>query len=157
MLPSAASDDLLQAYRTLAEGWARGYPRASIQLDSELESLDANTAVWLLGRQNRFTESFLNTLGKDQLQRAAARWTLAGEEVSPQDQSLVLTQRGKNGQPRGLVTVAKSSAVAGLARKLPHYGKYSYLVFEGEALDNRRKGQWEISESPLRLDLPGAE
>ncbi|MDH5257481.1 MAG: M20/M25/M40 family metallo-hydrolase, partial [Gammaproteobacteria bacterium] len=41
----------------------------------------------------------------------------------------------------------------GLGRKLPHYGKYSYLGFEGEAPDNFAKGQWPIINSPLSAQL----
>ena len=35
----------------------------------------------------------------------------------------------------------------GVTRKLPHYGKYSYLLFHGER--NVAKGIWEAEESPL--------
>jgi hypothetical protein len=49
------------------------------------------------------------------------------------------------------------AAAPGLARKLPHYGKYSYLGFEGEAPENVIKGQWPTTDSPLVVDLrPGA-
>jgi len=34
-----------------------------------------------------------------------------------------------------------------VARKVPHYGKYSYLIFEG--VDNRVKGVWPVRSSPL--------
>jgi hypothetical protein len=50
------------------------------------------------------------------------------------------------------------SALPGLGRKLPHYGKYSYLGFEGEEPVNVLKGQWTATDSPLRVDLrPDAE
>ena len=46
----------------------------------------------------------------------------------------------------------------GLGRKLPHYGKYSYLGFEGDEPVNVLKGQWTATDSPLRVDLrPNAE
>jgi hypothetical protein len=32
-------------------------------------------------------------------------------------------------------------------RKIPHYGKYSYLVFKDAR--NRAKGVWPVSASPL--------
>jgi hypothetical protein len=40
-----------------------------------------------------------------------------------------------------------------MGRKLPHYGKYSYLAFEGDEPTNVVKGQWSSSESPLVVDL----
>ncbi len=55
----------------------------------------------------------------------------------------------------GWLTVdpALLAALPGLGRKLPHYGKYSYLGFEGAEPTNKVKGQWAASDSPLRVDL----
>jgi len=38
-----------------------------------------------------------------------------------------------------------------IGRKLPHYGKYGYLVFEGS--QNIYKGEWEVTTSPLIKNL----
>jgi hypothetical protein len=39
------------------------------------------------------------------------------------------------------------SAAAAVGKKIPHYGKYSYLVFtDGE---NKNKGTWEPADSPV--------
>jgi hypothetical protein len=38
-----------------------------------------------------------------------------------------------------------------MGRKIPHYGKYSYLVFDGAR--NVSKGIWSTSESPMRVAL----
>ncbi len=38
-----------------------------------------------------------------------------------------------------------------VGRKLPHYSKYSYLLFEGA--DNVDRGLWPIPNSPLRMEL----
>ena len=38
-----------------------------------------------------------------------------------------------------------------IGQLVPHYGKYSYLVFKGAR--NVAKGQWEITESPLKVEL----
>lgn len=45
-----------------------------------------------------------------------------------------------------------ADALAPIARKLPHYGKYSYLAFT--AGQNIGKGQWRVTDSPLAIDLP---
>jgi hypothetical protein len=39
-----------------------------------------------------------------------------------------------------------------VARKIPHYGKYSYLVFRGDR--NREKGVWPVVSSPLIVQWP---
>ena len=40
-----------------------------------------------------------------------------------------------------------------LARKLPHYGRYSYLIFTGPRAENVLKGQWPVLDSPLERAL----
>jgi len=41
-----------------------------------------------------------------------------------------------------------------IARKIPHYGRYSYLVFEDDV--NQIKGEWPVVASPLVYTWPGA-
>ena len=53
----------------------------------------------------------------------------------------------------GWVGAHSAAALPGLARKLPHYGKYSYLAFTGTAPDIRIKGQWPVTRSPLARPL----
>jgi hypothetical protein len=43
--------------------------------------------------------------------------------------------------------------VAAIARKIPHYSKYSYLVFAGTK--NEAKGVWSAGVSPLTVSLAG--
>ena len=45
------------------------------------------------------------------------------------------------------------AAFPGLARKLPHYGSYSYLAFSGNAPTNMLKGQWGVVDSPLYMQV----
>ena len=44
-----------------------------------------------------------------------------------------------------------TEAVLPVIRKVPHYGRYSYLVFSNGR--NRVKGTWEADQSPLIIDL----
>ena len=53
----------------------------------------------------------------------------------------------------GWIGAVLEESLPGLARKLPHYGKYGWLVFSGEAPDNIRKGQWPVRSSPLSVAL----
>jgi hypothetical protein len=52
-----------------------------------------------------------------------------------------------------LIALPHDRPVCGLARKLPHYGKYSWLVFNGDAPDNEAKGEWLTCQSPLVHDF----
>ena len=46
---------------------------------------------------------------------------------------------------------SKAAFVAAIARKVPHYSKYGYLVFEGDR--NVEKGSWETGASPLVVEI----
>ena len=50
-----------------------------------------------------------------------------------------------------------AQAFPGLARKLPHYHKYSYLGFKGEEPVNILKGRWPVINSPLTVFVPIAK
>jgi aminopeptidase N len=54
-----------------------------------------------------------------------------------------------------VVLPAGPEVVESLGRKIPHYGRYSTLLFSGE--DNVDKGTWKVMSSPLRVDLAGGE
>jgi len=47
------------------------------------------------------------------------------------------------------IALDKKEAIPGFVRKLPHYGKYSYLAFDGDEPTNIAKGQWPVLDSPL--------
>ena len=44
------------------------------------------------------------------------------------------------GRPLGLIATATPAALPGLARKLPHYGKYGYLAFTGNEPEQPPQG-----------------
>jgi len=78
-----------------------------------------------------------------------------GERMALAGHTLVLTARHPQNVEKaiGYLAVDPVAAFPGLGRKLPHYGKYSYLGFEGAEPVNMLKGQWQQTDSPLRLDV----
>ena len=50
-----------------------------------------------------------------------------------------------------LLLPGDAPSLPAVGRKVPHYGKYGWLVFEGET--NAGKGEWPTGESPLRKRL----
>ena len=44
-------------------------------------------------------------------------------------------------------------AAPGFARKIVHYRKYSYALFEGERPTNANKGQWPLPDSVLSISM----
>lgn len=149
LVPADAPAPLRDAYRQLAEAWQRGQPDWSIALDSDVESLPADHAIWLLGWSNRWLP-LLAAIGAEQgafsLDPAERRVELLGTDQSGQ---IPVISTLRDTQPVGWIGADSAEAVAGLARKLPHYGKYGYLLFEGSAPTNVAKGQWPAGESSL--------
>jgi len=89
-------------------------------------------------------------LGDQVVQRDVARQALGDQVIQGDEVSLALV-REQAGRPLGLIATGTAAALPGLARKLPHYGKYSYLAFTGPEPVNRLKGQWPAGESALQV------
>jgi len=86
---------------------------------------------------------------------SAASVALAGDELSKNDHSIVVVARAA-GDPTAAVTwvtAAPTEAIPGLARKLPHYTRYSFLGFRGTEPENMAKGMWQPLSSPLVRNL----
>lgn len=155
ILPAQAPDDLRRAYQELARSWQRGQAQWRLIEDAELEELPSGP-VWLMGWENRFLPAF-------SADSPDFRIAIEQREVSLNDQnyqglSPVLTRdlrasdhsaSDSRTQPVGWLAAAEVAAVAGLARKLPHYGKYGVLLFSGNEPKNVVKDQWSAHASPL--------
>ena len=157
VLPADASPALRDGYRALADAWRQGHPDWQITSDAQIEALPEDLPVWLFGWENRLLADFdaasdAFTLDPETRQLTLAVPGGADREQQPADgnqqQSVALTAR-RGDQPLGWVATTVPGALPGLARKLPHYGKYGYLTFSGSAPDNRLKGQWPANDSAL--------
>jgi hypothetical protein len=153
VLPASASDEEKAAWRQLATDWARpDEPR--IVLDSELSALP-DTPAWVLGWDNIFGSEIAGRLTDQGVLVNAASVALAGDELPKNDHSLVVVARA-TGDPTAAVswvTAAPTEAIPGLARKLPHYTRYSFLGFRGAEPENMAKGMWQPLSSPLVRNL----
>ena len=148
VLAAAEPADLAAGYRQLAQAWLGQAPGWALVLDQDLDRLPEDRPVWLLGWSNRFLpELVAREPGIDTEHR---RLTLGDEVIQGDDASLALV-REQAGRPMGLIATSMAAAIPGLARKLPHYGKYSYLAFSGPEPTNRLKGQWPGGESAFQV------
>ncbi len=158
VLPSKAKTGEQEAWRRLVEGWKSESHAPEIRTDTEVRDLPKDQAVWLLGRTNALAAAVFAsgpdyTLDADTL-------TVDGESMPLAGHSAVIVRRHPTDADKavGWIFADRLAALPGLGRKLPHYGKYSYLGFEGEEPVNVLKGQWTATDSPLRVDLrPNAE
>jgi hypothetical protein len=156
VLPRRAPAALRQAYEQLAEKWSRGKREIQVRWDDTREALPDSGAIWLFGTENRFTAEMIHSLPGRPLDLQRGLLSLGGRSYPLEQYSFALAGT-LNDQPSGLLALSSAEVVAGLARKLPHYGKYSYLLFEGSAPTNRLKGRWEVSKSALTINLTDSE
>jgi hypothetical protein len=154
VLPSKAEKGILQAYQELAHQWSNDYDQSEIRLDSELKQLPEDRPVWLLGRNNRFHPRFLSELSDLPISLEPDNIYLEQARYSTEEHSFVLSKHNlKIDQTMAWVVGHSSASIARLVKKLPHYGKYSYLVFKGNDAQNKLKGEWPITQSPLHFDF----
>lgn len=156
VLPSAAPTPLREAYAALAKSWQQGGAKTvEARWDDALDELPDDRVIWLLGWENRFRPVVHDALAGYEFQSTADSVTLAGTTLTRTAHSAVVVARHPADPEKALAWAASDSVAAlpGLARKLPHYGKYSYLGFSGDAPDNTLKGQWPVIASPLSVTL----
>jgi hypothetical protein len=148
LLPEQAAPELLEGYRGLAEAWVEGHPGWQVTTDAEVRRLPKDGAIWVLGWENRFAPEFAREARGFELAPQAGKLRLGEGAYGRSDASPVLT-RVIDGQPWGWLAASQPQALPGLARKLPHYGKYGYLMFSGSEPQNILKGQWPAGDSAL--------
>ncbi len=149
------SGEEASAYRDLLEGWRTDDHAIEMVSDAQVKTLPADRAVWILGRTNRFAASLLAFDPRVDAAGPIDAVTLGEDRVPVADHSLVVIRRHPANPEKaiGWIAVEPSGAFPGVARKLPHYGKYSYVAFEGDEPSNTVKGQWEAVDSPLVVEF----
>jgi hypothetical protein len=153
VLPSKASAAEQEAWRALVLGWKSDSHAPEVRTDAEVGELPKDRAVWLLGRTNvlagrHFASGTDCTLDEQKLTVDRESMPLAGHV------GVIVRRHPANLEKAvGWIFADSLAALPGLGRKLPHYGKYSYLGFEGDEPTNVLKGQWTATDSPLRVDL----
>ncbi len=148
VLPRKASENLLTQYLLIAQAWQKQPSRQTrIIWDDELERLPDNGAVWIFGEENRFRGEFQSALLQSGVMLSEGGVWLA-KEYERSRHALVLTAH--IGQTAvGWLAVPDPAMLPILARKLPHYAKFSYAAFSGPESTNVIKGMWPVARSPL--------
>lgn len=152
LLPSAAAPELLAGYRAMAETWMKDKPQAlEIRSDAEVPALPSDRTVWIVGWENRHLGALAAGLSRYGGALDGSRLGAGGSELPRAGTSgaVVVRHPANPALVAAWVGADRAAAVPGLARKLPHYHKYSYLGFSGDEPTNVLKGRWPVVDSPM--------
>jgi hypothetical protein len=145
VLPAGEPADRNAGYAALADALSGG------QTIDDTAQLPAGKSAWLLGWNNAHLDTFARSVAAD-----GAVFTATGIEIDSdafgRDAACVVSAaRAANDatQSIGFIGCDNTNAFAGLARKIPHYGKYGFLAFTGDEPINVRKNEWPVRNSPM--------
>ncbi len=155
ILPSKSP--FLDEYNELAGTWKQTQEAQgkSLQIvtDDKLDKIPDSKSAWIIGFENKFAGLF--NVQKDYPAAFDSAQIISIDQLAGNG-SLVfaIANPENNAKTIGFVGTNVKQAISGLARLLPHYGKYSYLGFKGERPDNVLKGNFPALHSPLFYSIP---
>jgi aminopeptidase N len=137
----------------LAKAWSQD--GVETVMDSQLDALPSDRAVWVFGADNKFAPVVAEALKAHEASLDAAGLRVASAKYDAQGRSLVVSVRHPSNPNSAVIYVSASSEAAAnaLARKLPHYGRYSWSVFAGDEATNEATGEWPVGDTPLAVNL----
>ncbi|MBC8287896.1 MAG: hypothetical protein H8E42_10535 [Nitrospinae bacterium] len=109
-------------------------------------------SIWVFGQKHPLRKSFITQLKKSGVVVGENGIKIHDKSFPWENHSFVFTLH-RTDQKKGTMTwvvASNAKSIPGLIRKLPHYGKYGYLVFEGTAPENRDKGIWPSNPVGMR-------
>jgi hypothetical protein len=152
ILPSKADELKQEYYKSLADTWSSDSTKIiKVVSDNDISELPSDKSIWVFGTENLFANYVREALNDYDAELTGDSVRFANTSFQNNKTSFIITLRHPQNPVSVIVllSIDNKDAVQGLARKLPHYGKYSYLVFEGTEPTNIAKGEWEAVNSPL--------
>lgn len=150
VLPSASK--ILPEWEKLANFWKESQneqkKNIAIIYDKDFDNIPSDYAVWVVGKENKFydKEKLNNNLSLLSDKESINKIMNMMESKS----AVAVVQNPTNkGKAIAYFTAESVESIAALGRKLPHYGKYSYLGFEGNDAENKLKGVFDVKNNPF--------
>jgi hypothetical protein len=145
VIGSGVDPAMRDALHSVAEDWAKNQDMVIVDESLEL-TIHGGRSVFVLGEgplADRFFADAASALGTAPLEL----------REGSEGKSLVAVFRDPSDpeRARAVVTPATAELASAIGRKIPHYSRYSWLVFDGE--QNVGKGNWTVLTSPLRRTL----
>ncbi len=153
VLPSNAPAEIKSEYKKLAENWGKRSLALEVKWDNQIKQLPTDRAIWLFGQTNRLLKRIEESTREELFSNQTGQFVLNKRPFSKSGHSIAvaLPSPANPKQTIGWFAADASAAIPLLGRKLPHYKKYSYLVFEGAEASNRYKGKWPLEGSALHF------
>jgi len=151
--PTGGEGSSQESYKKLAESLAD--KKVSVKADTEVTEMElSQKSLFVLGglTENKLTKMFVENLSKD---FSLEDRSFGANKVTYKDKgnALLVTSKNVKNMKKGVVLFMglSSDAIKSVGFKIPHYGKYSYLVFaDGKNVD---KGTFAVTDSPLHRSL----
>ncbi len=119
--------------------------------DTMVERLPEDGGIIISGWNNRFLEKFLISIDKD-IKISQGYVSINGKRFSMDESIFVLSSR-MGGNPVLFLGATDLKRLEEVLKKIPHYHKYSYLVFDHNG-KNILKGRWSMDGSPMTVFIP---
>lgn len=153
VFPTGGERSSQEAYKKLAESLSD--KKISVKADTEVTETElAQKSLFILGglSENKLTKMFTGNLPGNFLLEEGS---FEANKVTYKDKgnALLVTSKNVKNMKKGVALFVglSSDAIKSVGFKIPHYGKYSYLVFaSGKNVD---KGTFAVTDSPLRRPL----
>jgi len=146
------NDPKYYEYEILAKQWQTNFRKegktADILYDKDLLTKVDYPVVWIFGYNNKFAvynqfaDKYLSTLDTATLRKF-------NEAKKNKELVFVYPNPDNLSQTYAFVGLHNFESTASITSKLPHYGKYSFLAFEGKNATNILKGTYEVIDSPM--------
>ncbi|MCF6342229.1 MAG: M20/M25/M40 family metallo-hydrolase, partial [Bacteroidales bacterium] len=152
VLPAKADEEKKQLYMEFVQQWqAADNDNFEVAFDNEINSLPTDKTNWVLGFENKYANTVKASLKYYASSFEGDSVVFENNSTAMANHSFICTIIDKQNVNNNMAFIAldNKAAIPGLIRKLPHYGKYSYLAFEGDEPVNVVKGQWPVLQSPL--------
>lgn len=138
-------------WKVVAAAWTKDRSNLpGITVDSSLPGPPLSDSYWVLGKENRFAEAFEGALAAYGAGFTPDSVILDGRRFARAGHTFVFAAYGEHDGTgaKALILSGNPDKLPLLARKLPHYGKYSWLVFDS-GMNSVATGIWPVTSSPL--------
>jgi hypothetical protein len=148
VIASGLPAEVIASYEEVATEWAKGAKLAILHESDLADGKPPELPTWLFGRGPLAERLVAEREDPNTAPPGPEHtgWKIAGVEYGPAKD--VVLAGGDPPRVWTLIDAADTRQIGVVGRKVPHYGKYSYLVFEDGT--NVARGSWDVLSSPLR-------